>query len=162
MSLTTIVSGFRQQTSLSRAGRVMFVTSMVTLACVIALLSEPAFLKSFTHFLLFLLAFFVPWSAISLTDFYLITHGKVDIPALSQPDGRYGRWNGAGISVYFLGVLVQLPFIDNPLYHGSLTWIFAGNDISWIIGWIVTALLWLLACRWDRRGKLEASVCPAK
>lgn len=162
MSLTTIVSAFRQQTSLSRAGRVMFVTAMVTLACVIALLSEPAFLKSFTHFMLFLLAFFVPWSAISLTDFYLITHGKVDIPALSQPDGRYGRWNGAGISVYFLGVLVQLPFIDNPLYHGSLTWIFAGNDISWIIGWIVTALLWLLACRWDRRGKLEASVCPTE
>ena len=160
MSLTTIVSGFRQKTALSRGGRILFVVLMVTISCVIALISEPAFLKSFTHFLLFLLAFFVPWSAISLTDFYLITKGKVDVPALSQPNGRYGRWNWAGIIVYFCGVLVQLPFIDNPLHHGSLTWIFAGNDVSWIIGWIVTALLWLAARKVDRRGTLSHSVYP--
>ena len=160
MSLTTIVSGFRQQTSLSRSSRIIFVVLMVTIACVIALLSEPSFLKSFTHFLLFLLAFFVPWSAISLTDFYLITKGRVDVPALSQPDGRYGRRNWAGITIYFAGVLIQLPFIDNPLHHGSLTWIFAGNDVSWIIGWFATALLWLWAKKFDRRGTLAASIYP--
>ncbi|WP_367395485.1 cytosine permease [Pantoea sp. Ep11b] len=155
MSLTTIVSGFRRQTTLSQGGRILFVILMVSVACLIALLSEPAFLKSFTHFLLFLLAFFVPWSAISLTDFYLITRGRVDVPALADPDGRYGRWNVAGIAVYVLGMMVQLPFIDNPLHHGSLTWIFAGNDVSWIVGWLVTALLWFVASRWDRRGRPE-------
>lgn len=155
MSLTTIVSGFRRQTTLSQGGRILFVILMVSVACLIALLSEPAFLKSFTHFLLFLLAFFVPWSAISLTDFYLITRGRVDVPALADPDGRYGRWNVAGIAVYVLGVMVQLPFIDNPLHHGSLTGIFAGNDVSWIVGWLVTALLWFVASRWDRRGRPE-------
>lgn len=155
MSLTTIVSGFRRQTTLSQGGRILFVILMVSVACLIALLSEPAFLKSFTHFLLFLLAFFVPWSAISLTDFYLITRGRVNVPALADPDGRYGRWNVAGIAVYVLGVMVQLPFIDNPLHHGSLTWIFAGNDVSWIVGWLVTALLWFVASRWDRRGRPE-------
>jgi len=160
MSLTTIVSGFRQQSSISRGGRIVFVVLMVSVACIIALISEPAFLKSFTHFLLFLLAFFVPWSAISLIDFYLITKGKVDIPALSQPDGRYGRWNWAGIVVYFLGVSVQLPFIDNPIHHGSLTWIFAGNDVSWIIGWVATALFWLCARRFDKREQLENSIYP--
>jgi len=155
MSLTTIVSGFRRQTTLSQGGRILFVILMVSVACLMALLSEPAFLKSFTHFLLFLLAFFVPWSAISLTDFYLITRGRVDVPALADPDGRYGRWNVAGIAIYVLGVMVQLPFIDNPLHHGSLTWIFAGNDVSWIVGWLVTALLWFVASRWDRRGRPE-------
>lgn len=155
MSLTTIVSGFRRQTTLSQGGRILFVILMVSVACLIALLSEPAFLKSFTHFLLFLLAFFVPWSAISLTDFYLITRGRVDVPALADPDCRYGRWNVAGIAVYVLAVMVQLPFIDNPLHHGSLTGIFAGNDVSWIVGWLVTALLWFVASRWDRRGRPE-------
>jgi NCS1 family nucleobase:cation symporter-1 len=58
--------------------------------------------------------------------------------------------------------MVQLPFIDNPLHHGSLTWIFAGNDVSWIIGWFATALLWLAARRWDRRGTLERSIYPAE
>ncbi|KTS71293.1 purine-cytosine permease family protein [Pantoea stewartii] len=162
MALTTIVSGFRQQSAMGRGARILFVVLMVSVACVIALLSEPAFLKTFTHFLLFLLAFFVPWSAISLIDFYVITQGKVDIPALSQPDGRYGRWNRVGITVYVLGVLVQLPFIDNPLHHGSLTWLFAGNDVSWCIGWCITALLWWMARRWDRRGTPVHSVSPAE
>jgi len=160
MSLTTIVSGFSQQTSLSRRGRISFVVLMVAISCGIALISEPAFLKTFTHFLLFLLAFFVPWSAISLVDFYLITKGHIDIPALSQPDGRYGRWNWLGIAVYFTGVLIQLPFINNVLYKGSLTWIFADNDVSWIIGWLGTALLWAGCARWDRRGKLAATRYP--
>lgn len=162
MSLTTIISGFRQQTAIGQGARILFVILMVTVACVIALLSEPTFLKAFTHFLLFLLAFFVPWSAINLIDFYVITKGKVDIPALSQPDGRYGRWNGMGITVYILGVLVQLPFIDNPLHHGSLTWLFSGNDVSWLIGWCITALLWWIARRWDRRGTLAHSIFPAE
>ncbi|MCG6522288.1 cytosine permease, partial [Vibrio parahaemolyticus] len=55
MSLTTIVSAFRRQTVLSQKCRIAFVVLMVTASCIIALLSEPAFLKHFTHFLLFLL-----------------------------------------------------------------------------------------------------------
>ncbi|VDA98281.1 hypothetical protein BANRA_05077 [Klebsiella pneumoniae] len=122
---------------------------MVTASCIIALLSEPAFLKHFTHFLLFLLAFFVPWSAICLTDYYLISKGAIDIPALSDPQQRYGFWNLYAITLYIVGVLIQLPFIENPLFHGSLTWIFAGNDVSWIIGWFGTGVLYY--ARFDRR-----------
>lgn len=151
MSLSTIVSGFRKQVTLSQRSRVIFVVLMVTISCVIALLSEPAFLKHFTHFLLFLLAFFVPWSAISLTDYYLISSGAVDIPALYDPEKRYGYWNRFGISVYAVGVLIQLPFIENPLFHGSLTWLFAGNDVSWVIGWFGTAILYYALQRFDRR-----------
>lgn len=160
MSLTTIVSGFRQQVTLSQTCRVIFVVLMVAISCVIALLSEPAFLKNFTHFLLFLLAFFVPWSAISLCDYYLISRQAVDIPALFDPKGRYGYWNAVGIGVYVTGVLIQLPFIENPLFHGALTWLFAGNDVSWIIGWFGTAGLYLALHRFDGRALPKATVFP--
>ncbi|HHJ4498984.1 cytosine permease [Raoultella ornithinolytica] len=160
MSLSTIVSGFRRQASLSKRARILFVVLMVAISCVIALLSEPAFLKNFTHFLLFLLAFFVPWSAISLTDYYLISAGAVDIPALSDPQQRYGYWNIYAIVVYVAGVLIQLPFIENPLYHGSLTWLFAGNDVSWIIGWFGTGDLYYALRRFDRRVLPTQSVFP--
>ncbi|HCT7941958.1 purine-cytosine permease family protein [Raoultella ornithinolytica] len=160
MSLSTIVSGFRRQASLSKRARILFVVLMVAISCVIALLSEPAFLKNFTHFLLFLLAFFVPWSAISLTDYYLISAGAVDIPALSDPQQRYGYWNIYAIVVYVAGVLIQLPFIENPLYHGSLTWLFAGNDVSWIIGWFGTGALYYALRRFDRRVLPTQSVFP--
>lgn len=161
MSLTTIVSGFRQQVTLSTKCRVIFVVMMVAISCVIALLSEPAFLKHFTHFLLFLLAFFVPWSAISLCDYYLISRQSVDIPALFDPKGCYGYWNFYGIAVYVTGVLIQLPFIENPLFHGALTWMFAGNDVSWIIGWVGTALLYLGLHKLDRRALPAQTVYPS-
>ncbi|ENP7131546.1 cytosine permease [Raoultella sp. YJ] len=160
MSLSTIVSGFRRQAALSKRARILFVVLMVAISCVIALLSEPAFLKNFTHFLLFLLAFFVPWSAIGLTDHYLISAGAVDIPALSDPQQRYGYWNLYAIAVYIVGVLIQLPFIENPLYHGSLTWLFAGNDVSWIIGWFGTGVLYYALRRFDRRVLPTQSVFP--
>ncbi|HEM8822377.1 TPA: cytosine permease [Raoultella planticola] len=160
MSLSTIVSGFRRQAALSKRARILFVVLMVAISCVIALLSEPAFLKNFTHFLLFLLAFFVPWSAIGLTDYYLISAGAVDIPALSDPQQRYGFWNLYAIAVYIVGVLIQLPFIENPLYHGSLTWLFAGNDVSWIIGWFGTGVLYYALRRFDRRVLPTQSVFP--
>ncbi|RNN91669.1 cytosine permease [Raoultella planticola] len=160
MSLSTIVSGFRRQAALSKRARILFVVLMVAISCVIALLSEPAFLKNFTHFLLFLLAFFVPWSAIGLTDYYLISADAVDIPALSDPQQRYGYWNLYAIAVYIVGVLIQLPFIENPLYHGSLTWLFAGNDVSWIIGWFGTGVLYYALRRFDRRVLPTQSVFP--
>ena len=162
MSLTTIVSGFRKQVTLSQRSRVIFVVLMVAISCVIALLSEPAFLKNFTHFLLFLLAFFVPWSAISLVDYYLISASSVDIPALFDPEKRYGYWNFYGIGIYVIGVLIQLPFIDNPLFHGSLTWIFAGNDVSWIIGWAGTAILYYALRRLDSRVLPSQMVYPSQ
>lgn len=157
MSLATIVCGFRQRMAMSEGMRMLFIVLMVLISCGIAMLSQPSFLKSFTHFLLFLLVFFVPWSAINLTDYYFVTRGQLDRAALSDPDGCYGRWNWVGISTYALGVLVQLPFIANSFYQGALVGWFAGNDISWLIGWVFTALCWLVIGRW-RRDALFCSI----
>lgn len=160
MSLTTIVCGFRKTATITATGRIIFIIGMVVISCTIAMISEPSFLKSFTQFLLFLLAFFVPWSAMNLMDYYFISHGHVDIPALSNPAGRYKRWNMIGIGTYVVGVLIQLPFISNGFYSGSLVWLFDGNDISWIIGWVVTALCWLLVNRSARQHRLSATIFP--
>lgn len=160
MSLTTIVCGFRQTATISKAGRITFIVCMVVISCAIAMLSAPSFLKSFTQFLLFLLAFFVPWSAMNLMDYYFITRGHIDIPALSDPDGRYKRWNLVGIATYVAGVLIQLPFISNGFYSGSLAYLFEGNDISWIIGWVFTALCWLLVNQGNKAARLQATVLP--
>jgi NCS1 family nucleobase:cation symporter-1 len=76
---------------------------------------------------------------------------RLDIPALSDPHQRYGFWNLYAITLYIVGVLIQLPFIENPLFHGSLTWMFAGNDVSWMIGWFGTGVLYYALRRFDRR-----------
>ena len=64
---------------------------------------------------------FTPWSAINLTDYYLISRERVDIPALYDPSGRYGAWNFVALGSYFLGIAAQIPFLAQKLYTGPLT-----------------------------------------
>ena len=61
----------------------------------------------------------VPWTAINLVDYYLLRHGQYDVASFFRQDGGiYGRINGAAVTCYALGILVQLPFVASPLYTG--------------------------------------------
>lgn len=147
MCIATIISGFRGHIEVSRAQRLLFVLAIVGASTTLALLGQHSFLGAFKSFILFLLTFFTPWSAINLVDYYFITKERCDVPALSDPDGRYGRWNLAGIAVYVLGVLIQMPFVSTKLYTGPMVAQLGGVDISWIIGLLVPAALYYAVAR---------------
>lgn len=66
---------------------------------------------------------------------------------LSDPAGRYGRWNARGISVYVIGVLIQLPFVDTHFYSGPMVAQLGGVDVSWIVGLVVPGILYYLLAR---------------
>lgn len=115
----------------------------------VALIGQHSFLNAFKSFILFLLAFFVPWSAVNLVDYYFVSREQYDVEALSDPNGRYGRWNWPGILIYLFGVLVQMPFISTKLYTGPMVERLGGVDISWIIGLVVPSILYYLFARRD-------------
>ena len=147
MCIATIISGFRGHLQVSRLQRLVFVLVIVGAATLMALLGQHSFLGAFKSFILFLLAFFTPWSAINLVDYYCITRERYDVTALADPDGRYGRWNLLGISVYVFGVLVQLPFISTKFYTGPLVAALGDVDISWIIGLVLPAALYYVCAK---------------
>ena len=147
MCIATIISGFRGHIDVSRRQRLLFVLAIVGASTVVALLGQHSFLSAFKSFILFLLTFFVPWSAVNLVDYYFITKERYDVPALADPKGRYGRWNMSGIIVYTLGVLVQMPFISTKLYTGPMVAHLGGVDVSWIIGLVVPSVLYYLVAR---------------
>lgn len=148
MSMVTSISGFRGQKVLSPRGRAAYIALIMVAGTVVALLGKDSFLTSFKDFLLFLLTFFTPWSAINLVDYYLISKERYDIPALSDPHGRYGAWRWDALTVYGVGLLAQLPFLVTHFYTGPLVEPLGGADISWIVGLVVpAALYWLLARR---------------
>jgi NCS1 family nucleobase:cation symporter-1 len=151
MSMATIVSGFRRGIRISIRLRFFYVFGMVGLSILLALLGRHSFLKSFEAFILFLLAVFTPWSAINLVDYYCFTRSRYDVPALSDPDGRYGRWNVTGIAIYLVGILVQMPFLSSAFYTGPLVAPLGGADISWIVGLVVPAALYFAFARNSRR-----------
>jgi len=104
-----------------------------------ALLGRNAFMVNYENFILLLLYVLVPWTAINLVDYYLLRHGQYDVASFFRHDGGvYGRVNGAAVGCYVLGILVQLPFIDTPLYKGPIARALGGVDLSWIAGLAVT------------------------
>ena len=162
MSMATIVSGFRRELKISMRHRFFYVVAMVGLATALALAGRHSFLKGFEAFILFLLAVFTPWSAINLVDYYFFTRSRYDVPALSNPDGRYGRWNVPGIVIYIVGILVQMPFLATTFYTGPLVDRLGGADISWIVGLIVPGALYYAAARASRRQIPAALILPGQ
>lgn len=161
MSMATIVSGFRGDKAISSLHRFLYIVLMVGLSVLIALLGRGEFLDNFSTFLLFLLTFFTPWSAINLVDYYGVTKERYDIPALSNPDGLYGRWNMVGISVYVFGVLIQLPFVDTKFYTGFMVSHLNYVDISWMIGLFVPAVMYYILARKFIHNIPEALILPS-
>ncbi|MNI88609.1 hypothetical protein D3C81_2315630 [compost metagenome] len=52
-----------------------------------------------------------------------------------------------GISVYVIGVLIQLPFVDTHFYSGPMVAQLGGVDISWIVGLVVPGILYFLMAK---------------
>lgn len=155
MCATTAYTAFTRRSAVSKSVRIVFILGMLALAGVIALLATHDFLNNFKNFVLLLLMVFTPWSAINLTDYYLVSKERVDIPALYDPDGRYGRWNVPALVTYIVGIVIQIPFLAQTLYTGPVTDLLGGADISWIVGLVVPAGMYYL---WARRH----SVAPAE
>jgi len=160
MSMATIVSGFRRGLRISVVHRFLYIVSMVGVSALLALTGRHSFLKSFESFILCLLAVFTPWSAINLVDYYCFTRSRYDVPALSDPAGRYGRWNMTGVVIYLLGILVQIPFLSTAFYTGPLVEPLGGVDISWIVGLLVPGALYYAFGRASQRRAPPQLILP--
>jgi NCS1 family nucleobase:cation symporter-1 len=126
-----------------------------------ALLSKESFLVNYEAFILLLLYVLVPWTAINLVDYYLLRRGQYDVASFFRRDGGiYGRINGAAVTCYVVGILVQLPFISSPLFTGPVARAIGGIDLSWIVGLAVTspAYYWW-ARRSQGRQEIKAQSC---
>lgn len=142
MAVATAMSGFTGRDHISPRLRMAFVVAFNLLVVGIALWASQDFLGNFKNFVLALLMFFIPWSAINLINYYLIARGNIDIPALYTTRGRYGAVSWPTIAVYVVGVVAQVPFLAQAIYTGPLTRALGGADISWIVGLVVTAALY--------------------
>jgi NCS1 family nucleobase:cation symporter-1 len=122
------------------AARTLVCLALGGIALAAALLSKDTFLADYEDFILLLLYVLVPWTAINLVDYYLLRHGDYDVAAFLRRDGGiYGRFNLPAIACYGFGILVQLPFVANPLYTGPIARALGGADLSWIVGLAATS-----------------------
>ena len=112
-----------------------------------ALLGYREFVNNLANFLNVLLYVFIPWSAINLTDYYLVKHGDYDVASFFSSTGRYGGYLWRGLIAYVLAVAAEVPFIDQAFYVGPLVKTLGGIDISWVVGGVAGFVFYLIALR---------------
>ncbi len=156
-ALTVMQSNFKATIT---AGTRVWVTIVCGAgATLIAILGQGDFMATFESFLTLLLYVLIPWSAINLADYFIVQKGEYHVDDLFAPDGgRYGKWNAVGLSSYAIGLAAQVPFMITPLFTGPLAAPLQNIDIAWLVGFVVTAIVYLTLSRSRaRRGRNGAA-----
>ncbi|MDV8070660.1 cytosine permease [Rhodococcus sp. IEGM 1366] len=158
--LTTIsgVDGFKSIKPTVRL-RIIGLSFVGLVAVAIALAIPDNYLSSFNSFVLLMLYFLIPWTAVNLADFYFVRHGKYAITEIFNPDGIYGRWSWRGIVAYIAGFVVMIPFFSTSFYTGPIAQALGGADVSFALGLLVSGgLYWVLARNIDHVAEAKARV----
>ncbi|MGM7775704.1 purine-cytosine permease family protein [Arthrobacter sp. KNU-44] len=166
----TLISSIDSVRQIRPTLRLRIITISITalISVVLANLASADFLANFNDFLLLVLYFFIPWTAVNLTDYFIVRKGHYAIAEIFKPDGIYGRWGWPGIISYLVGFVVMIPFFSaGKLFVGFIAHAIDGADISLFIGLPVSAgLYWLMTRRVDvdaetRMAEAEAAAVEA-
>jgi nucleobase:cation symporter-1, NCS1 family len=133
--------------SMSVSLRVVPFIAVMAVGVVVAILGYKNFVSNLSNFLDVLLVIFIPWSAVNLTDYFLVRHGEYHVASFFMAQGRYGRFLWRGLLAYVIGLLAEVPFVLQPDFTGFMVKHLGGADISWLVGWIVAAAVYLLLVR---------------
>ena len=148
LSMITCVQTFASRWIPTARARLVLSVVVMVVSAYLAIGVSGDFISHFVDIVLALLVVLVPWTAINLIDFYLIHRGHYDLDSIFASDGGiYGRFNDKAILAYVLGILVQVPFMNTPLYAGPVAGWLNGADLSWIVGLAVTAPVYYLLAR---------------
>lgn len=162
LSMITCVQTFVARWIPTARTRVLFSVAVMVAATYFAIGVSGNFISHFVDIVLALLVVLVPWTAINLIDFYLIHRGNYDLDSIFAADGGiYGRFNGKAILAYVVGILVQIPFMNTPLYAGPVAGRLDGADLSWIIGLVVTGPVYYLLARGRSLAPSEVAAAAA-
>jgi len=153
--LTTLagVDAFRKVTP-GRRARVVTILVLTVIWFVIAKAITTSAVGVVDTALTLMLYLLVPWTVTNLIDFFFVRHGHYAIMDLFRPNGIYGVWSRRGLIAYFAGFAAEVPFMVllnlvtfKSYYTGPLANQLNSVDISWIVGAVVTAIVYLFLVR---------------
>lgn len=127
-------------------GRIAGISLVAVVIFLVAIAIPDSYLASFNTFVLLMLYFLAPWTAVNLTDFYIVRKGRFAISELFNPVGVYGRWAWPGLAAYAIGMIAMVPFMSLSFFQGPAAERLAGADIAFVVGIIASGLAyWLLS-----------------
>lgn len=156
LSLVTLVESLGA--SIGARLRAVGILATLAVGLTVALTGYETFVTDFTNFLSLLLFLMIPWTAVNLADYYIVRRGDYDVRALFDPRGIYGRWRWQGLVAYAAGLVIEVPFINQVQYVGPLAKSMNGADVSWLVGLILPAVLYVVLERATNRADVTAFV----
>lgn len=146
LTAASALDGFKQVRPTAQLRVIgLIIVGLVSLA--IALFIPDDYLGSFNTFILLMLYFLVPWTAVNLVDFYFVRHGNYAITEIFNPNGIYGRWAWRGVVAYLAGFAAMIPFFSTSFYTGPVAAALGGADIAFAVGLPVSGLLYWIFSR---------------
>jgi NCS1 nucleoside transporter family len=127
-----------------RLAGVLFIGIVAT---ALALTLPDNFLTDYGTFLTVLLYVLIPWTAVNLTDYYVVRKGRYAVTEIFKRDGIYGLWQWRGLVAYAVGFVAMIPFFATQWYTGPLVSKLGGGDFSIFIGLPVSAIVYYLLAR---------------
>ncbi|MFB7634753.1 purine-cytosine permease family protein [Streptomyces sp. NPDC056149] len=146
LTTTSAVDAFRKVKPTVRI-RVAGIVAIGLIVFTVAMLLPENYLESFNTFVLLMLYFLIPWTAVNLVDFYWVRRGHYAVTAIFDPSGIYGRWSWRGIVAYVAGFVAMVPFFSTSFYTGPAATALGGADLSFVPGLLVGGGLYYLLCR---------------
>jgi NCS1 family nucleobase:cation symporter-1 len=151
---------WRRFKSVSVMVRLVPFLAVMAAGVVVALAGYQSFVTNLSNFLDVLLVVFIPWSAVNLADYFVVRRARYDVASFFVPDGVYGKYAWPGLVAYAVGLAAEWPFVSQPDYTGPFVNPLGGADISWLVGWVTAATVYLLAMRLvtstGRRNQVDA------
>lgn len=130
--------------------RVIGIVIISAVVFLVALSIPESYLNSFNTFVLLMLYFLVPWTAVNLVDFYFVRKGRYAISEIFNPAGIYGLWSKPGLMAYTIGLIAMIPFMSLSFYEGPIAKALGGADVAFVIGLLVAgAIYWAMSRNLD-------------
>ncbi|MGN9498415.1 allantoin permease [Pseudomonas syringae] len=148
-AMLTLLTGIDSFTTVKRSAKnrvlAILTISAIILVSVLTIVGDGVALLS--TFLVVLLYFLVPWTAVNLVDYFFVRKGMYAIPDFFTPTGIYGAWQFRGIAAYLLGFVAMIPFFSiidtadgQEVFVGPVARMLGGVDLAWLVGLIVAGL----------------------
>lgn len=160
IGVMSLYSGYQSTMMMitSRGGKVSAIATRALICSVFAIAAgftaiavSEDFINNISGLVNTLAYILIPWTAINITDFYLVSKGRFDPEAIADRNGMYGLFNVRAMTIYLLGVLIQIPFIvsDFPPFVGPIAAALGGLNFAWAVGFGFCVVAYWLVTRND-------------
>ena len=158
--LTAVTTMSREGAAPGAMARIIVTSAITVVSTLVALLATSHFQTDLGNFLTYVLLALVPWTAINLTDFYLVRRGNYAIGEFYKVDGAYGKVNWLTLGIFVVTAGIEVPFINTAYFVGPIASHLGGGDISWLVGFPVAGTLYYVIAGRVIRSRSEAKLGP--